>query len=160
MEIFNKKNKVVLNYKMSILIILVLSIYFLNPNSQFNIICSTLLLFFLIVLFFQFSKKIILTETEIFIHYFNKPFFNLKKIKTNRIKFIWFKLDNLRFLSLPTISFFSFQFPFFFDLQINSIEEVAKIVSKLKQQNSSKIKASKNNLNQLSKLIIEDKNVL
>lgn len=157
MEIFNKKNKVVLKYKMSILIILISSIYFLNPNSQFNIISSSLLLFFLIILFFQFSKKIILTETEIFIYYFNKPFFRLKKIKTRRIKFIWFKLEYLRFLNLPTVSFFSFQFPFFFDLQINSIEDVAKIVPKLKHQNSSKIKASKYNLDQLLKLLNEDK---
>lgn len=157
MEIYNNKIKIVLNFKISILIILVLTIYYINPNSHFNVICSTLLLFFLIVLFFQFSKKIILTETEAFIYYFNKPFFKLKKIKTSRIKFIWFKLDNLRFLSLPSVSFFSFQFPFFFDLQINSIEDVAKIVLKLKQENSSKIKASKYNLNQLSKLINEDK---
>ncbi len=157
MEIFNNKIKVVLIIKISILIILVLTIYFINPNSKFNITSSTLLLIFLIFLFFQFSKKIILTETETFIYYFNKPFFKLKKIKSSKIKFIWFKLDNLRFLSLPSVSFFSFQFPYFFDLQINSIEDVAKIISKLKQENSSTIKASKYNLNQLSKLINEEK---
>ena len=36
-------------------------------------------------------------------------------------------------------------------------EDVAKIISKLKQENSSTIKASKYNLNQLSKLINEEK---
>lgn len=149
MEIFNRKIKVVLYYKISFLIILVLSIYFINPRNKFNVMCSILLMFFLILLFFQFSKKIILKETEIFIYYFNKPFFKLKKINTRRIKFIWFKLEYLRFLNLPTVSFFSFQFPFFFDLQINSIEDVAKIVPKLKHQNSSKIIGSKYNLDQL-----------
>lgn len=149
MEILNPKTKEIVFYKSMLFLVLSLIIYFLNPTKSFNAILSLVLLFFACFIVFKTYKTIIVIDEIIFVKYLWRPFFRQKKINVIKIKFIWFKLDNLTSLNLPCISFFSFQFPFFFDLYVNSIEDVALIISKVNLESNPRIKASKARLDEL-----------